>query len=769
MLPFRKYLFACLVSLLSWSAFAQEIGVWQVYPSYWQATHNIVAGNTVFSLCGNNLLAYDTEDTSVKTYDCLNDLNGVQIACMEYSKQAQTLVLAYTDGGIDLMKADGSILHLPDLKEKTIANKDINAIRIEGETAYLCTGFGYIELDVKENVFRNTYNLGLQTHGLAICNNNVYLGTTKGIYMCAQDKNKLQKDNWKAISTSNFSNLTSFDGMLWGQAYQKVYSINPITGKHSVANQEPARFLRNCGDYLIWASEEAICICTAQKQITTIKQQNNWHDVSYQNGSFWVSQGDEGLFCYTIQNNTLTLKAGPIQPNSPKRNLSYRMQWVGERLLVSGGINTFDAIYNDPTAMFLENGEWTNFQEVPQKEITKTYPNIRLANTTSLVQDPLDATHHFASLHRNGLCEYRNGKFEKLYNNDNSPLRSILPNTANYYNYVSCSGLQYDTDGNLWMLCSETHDIIRILKANGKWASLHYNEIDSVSLCDDYLMHSSGLMFLNSRRTKGRGFFCFDTKGTLDNQRDDRHILRSTIVNQDGTTYSPDDFYCMAEDLDGRIWCGTNLGVFVIEDASRYFDSDFHFEQVKIARNDGSGLADYLLNGVAISCIAIDGANRKWIGTHTDGLYLISADGTEMIHHFTATDSPLLSNAVQCVAVHPTTGVVMIGTDLGICSYAAEATQASEELDADEVLVFPNPVKPDYNGTIAVRGLTMDSEVKILSSSGQLVWSGTSAGGTFAWDGRTQKGRRVASGVYHVVANNAEGKKAIVARIVIIR
>ena len=766
---FRKYILTILVLLFAWHSSAQEIGKWNVYPSYWNATQNMVAGNMVYSLCGNNLLTYDTEDTSVRTFNCLEHLNGVHIACMNYNKQTHTLVLVYTDGGIDLLNDDGSIHYLPDLKEKAIANKDVNSVHTEGHMAYLCTGFGYIELDLKEKVLRNTYNLGLNTRNLVLLENNVYLGTTKGIYTCPLDKNKVQKDNWKAISTSNFANLTHFDGMLWGQAYQKVYSINPTTGKHSVVSQELARFLRNCGDYLIWASEEAICLCTAQKQITTIKQQNNWHDVSYQNGSFWVSQGDEGLHCYTIQSTTLTHKAGPIQPNSPKRDLSYRMQWVGNNLLVAGGINTVDAIYNAPTAMLLNEGEWTNFQEMPLKEITKQYPNLRLANTTALVQNPQDQTHHFAALHRNGLCEYRDGKFVKFYNSDNSPLRSILPNSANYYNYVPCAGIQYDVDGNLWMLCSETHDIIRILKADGKWTSLHYDEIDSVSLCDDYLMHSSGLMFLNSRRMERRGFFGFDTSGTLDTQRDDRHILRSTIINQDGTSYSPDEFYCMTEDLDGRIWCGTNLGVFVIEDAKRYFDNDFRFEQIKISRNDGSGLADYLLNGVAISCITVDGANRKWIGTHTDGLYLISADGTEMLHHFTTSDSPLISNTIQCVAVHPTTGVVMIGTDMGLCSYNADATEAAEEMDADDVLVYPNPVKPDYNGTIAVRGLSMDAEVKILSSTGQLVWSGVSAGGTFTWDGRTQKGRRVASGVYHIVANNAEGKKAIVARIVIIR
>lgn len=765
----RKHIIFLFLLLVSGYAFAQEIGEWKVYPSYWQATRNRVAGNTVYSLCGNNLLAYDTDDTSVRTFDYLEHLNGVHITCMNYSEAAHTLILAYTDGGIDLMDKEDNVHHIPDLKEKTIANKEINAIHVEGQMAYLCTGFGYIELDLKEKVLRNTYNLGLNTHGLAVIRDNVYLGTTKGIYTCPPDKNKLQKDNWKAISNSNFANLTSFDGMLWGQAYQNVYSIEPSTGKHTLVSQGKFRFLRNCEDYLVWASDDQINLCAKQKQITTLKQKNSWNDASYHDGDFWVSQGDEGLHCYSLKGSQLTLKAGPIQPNSPKRDLSYRMKWAGDRLLVAGGINTFASIYNDPTAMYMQDGEWTNFQELPLQDFIQKYPNLRLANTTSLVQDPLDDTHHFAALHRNGLCEYRDGKFVKLYNCDNSPLRSILPNTANYYNYVSCAGIQYDMDGNLWMLCSETHNIIRILKADGKWTSLHYEEIDSVSLCDDYLMHSSGLMFLNSRRTEGRGFFCFDTSGTLDTQRDDRHILRSTIINQDGTSYSPDEFYCLTEDLDGRIWCGTNLGVFVIEDATRYFDNDFRFEQIKISRNDGSGLADYLLNGVAISCIAIDGANRKWIGTHTDGLYLISADGTEMLHHFTTDDSPLPSNAVQCIAVHPTTGVVMIGTDMGLCSYAADATEAVEKMDADNVLVFPNPVKPGYNGTIAVRGLSMDSEVKILSSTGQLVWSGVSAGGTFAWDGRTQNGRRVASGVYHIVANNAEGKKAIVSRIVIIR
>ena len=196
---------------------------------------------------------------------------------------------------------------------------------------------------------------------------------------------------------------------------------------------------------------------------------------------------------------------------------------------------------------------------------------------------------------------------------------------------------------------------------------------------------------------------------------------------------------------------------------------DFQYEQVKIPRDDGSGLADYLLNGVSVSCIAVDGANRKWIGTNGSGLYLVSADGTQMIHHFMASDSPLLSDNIMSLAVHPASGLVMIATENGLCSYLSDATEGAAELDADNITAFPNPVSPDYTGPIVVRGLPADSEVKILSASGQLIWSGTSAGGTFTWNGCTRQGRRVSSGVYHVVASDAAGHKAVATRIVVIR
>ncbi len=689
---------ACCFSTL---CHAQSIGEWQVYPSYWIATQNVTVGTKVYGLMNGNLLCFDTEDSSVKTYDCLNDVNDVCISYIAYSESAKALILLYDNGNIDIMDMDDNVWNVPGLKNSTLTNKDINGVMIDEGIAYVCTGFGFLTVDMNEAVILDTYNIDKNIVGMAMGTDKIYFATANNLYATSIDSNWHIASNWTGSSDMARTDV--------------VYSPS---------------------------------------------------DYNYAGGYYWHSDDMNGLVACVKEGDEYVPAGQKIQPNSPVRDLSYRMQYVGDRLLVAGGINTVQSIYNPATAMYFEDGKWTNFDEVTPAE---EYPNLRHYNTTNLVQDPLDSNHHFASPYRTGLYEYRNAEFVGLYNYTNSPIQYITGINNNRENYTCAVALQYDSDGNLWMANQQTDTIIRVLTPSGEWRALYYSDIEGTSLCDDFLFTSSGVNFLVCRRMDNRGFFAFTTNNTLGTTADDRHTQRATIINEDGTSYAPDRFYCLAEDLDGQVWCGTDLGLFVIEDPTTYFNTDFRFLQVKIPRNDGSGLADYLLSGVPISYIAVDGANRKWIGTEGNGIYLISADGQEMLHHFQADDSPLLSDNIQCIAIHPTTGLVMIGTDKGLCSYMSDATEAEEELNKDNVKAYPNPVRPDYTGPITVDGLTMDSEVKICTSTGQLVWSGHSNGGRFTWNGCNKQGRRVASGVYNVVANNSDGKKAVVTRIIVIK
>jgi flagellar hook assembly protein FlgD len=193
------------------------------------------------------------------------------------------------------------------------------------------------------------------------------------------------------------------------------------------------------------------------------------------------------------------------------------------------------------------------------------------------------------------------------------------------------------------------------------------------------------------------------------------------------------------------------------------------FTQVKVPRNDGTNYADYLLANIDIASIAIDGGNRKWIGTYNNGVYLISADNMTQIQHFTTDNSPLLSNTVLSIAINSTSGEVFFATENGLCSYVSDATETHSEMTSDNVWAYPNPVEPGYTGSITITGLSLNADIKILTSNGSIVNEGRSNGGTFVWDGCDKKGRRVASGIYMVAAATSKGEKGTVCRIAIIR
>ena len=245
-------------------------------------------------------------------------------------------------------------------------------------------------------------------------------------------------------------------------------------------------------------------------------------------------------------------------------------------------------------------------------------------------------------------------------------------------------------------------------------------------------------------------------------------MFSKPFTNQDGAEINLYYIRCIKEDLEHNLWIGTDQGPFYIT-PHILDDTQPTLTQVKVPRNDGTNYADYLLGGVDITCMAVDQANRKWFGTSNNGVYLISADNMEQIHHFTATNSKLLSNNIESLTINDATGEVFIGTDKGLCSYMSDATATNEEMTQDNVWAYPNPVKPDYTGLITITGLSLDADVKIVSTSGTLVNQGRSNGGTYTWNGCDLKGRRVASGIYMVETATSNGEKGTVCKIAIIR
>lgn len=478
---------------------------------------------------------------------------------------------------------------------------------------------------------------------------------------------------------------------------------------------------------------------------------NNWQ---------WVGN-------YVAQNKTiapeLLEKVKGLQPGGPKYNRFFFMQYLNNRLYTTGGAFEPGAIgLNQPgTIQVLKNGEWDIYQDELDK-ITGYYYH----DMNCLAVDPKNPEHVFAG-GRAGLYEFLNGKLKRYFNKDNSLLRPSVHKGIELGNdYVVIQGLVFDRKNNLWILNSGTKTT-SLLKLSPDGTMTDYSKPElmnkglSLHVMRRPILDSRGLIWFVNSHYEAPGLFCY-------NPETDKLNVYNNFKNQDGSSIMVIQMRCVVEDAYQNIWVGTNVGPLRLTTEQMKNPSEAIFEQIKIPRNDGTNLADYLLAGVDISCMAIDGGGRKWFGTNGNGVYLISADNMKQVQHFLSDNSKLISNNIESIAINDKTGEVFIGTDKGLCSYMSDATKPSDNPGGEETYAYPNPVRPNYTGLITVVGLAFNSDVKIVTTNGVLVAKGTSNGGTFIWDGNDLNGKRVASGVYMVQTSDQEGNNGTVCKIAIV-
>lgn len=766
----RRLILFFLMSFVLVQAYPQN-NRWTIYAAYHDASKCVSVGSKIYVLSDGGLYSYDYEDMDVVTYDKSGVLSDNGIFDISYCSEEKTLVIVYNNGNIDLLYDDGSVYNMTDFKNKTAGDKTINDIYVNGKNMYMSTNYGLLIVDIAERIFSKTYTLDYGINSVAVDGNFIYAATDNGVYKGNTADNLQDKSKWSVITKNAIDEFIDFNGKLYSLTSSGVFSIDKSTFAMTNISKFSAKYWSICNDMLLLSDASSLYSVGTDGKMTLLEGKGI-RTADYAGNTYWCACGTDGLKGMSLKDGKFTENVSSVIPDSPMRNYSYFLRMTPEnRLLVAGGSFNYNGQSFPGTLMKYENQSWTCFdEETPIATVGKSL----YVNVTDIAQDPNDSEHHFAGSASDGIFEFKDYKMVNHYDYRNSPLQSILPSSSRPNAYVWITGLEYDKDGNLWMLNNQTDTIVRILKNDGKWAALYYSEIKDIPTLDQVLFDNRGWAWINCRRTTNNpvnyaGVFCVDTKGTLENTADDSRKFITRFSNQDGVAYSPDLFNCIAEDLDGNIWFGTDKGPFVTYSPEDVFDNGFYFTQVKIPRNDGTNLADYLLSDVNITCITIDGGNRKWMGTSGNGVYLLSSDGIEMIEHFTTENSPLISDNIESIAIDGSTGEVFFGTDAGLVSYLGTATDPAGSLSDDNIKVYPNPVRPEYTGRISITGLMRDTDVKIVSASGYLVNSGTSVGGEYTWDGKNKGGKRVASGVYYVLAADAEGNSGAVAKILVIR
>lgn len=459
----------------------------------------------------------------------------------------------------------------------------------------------------------------------------------------------------------------------------------------------------------------------------------------------------------------LLAQAKALNLGGPKRNTFVWTTFLNNRLYGTGGIYnpTVNNWENPGIVQVLQGDDWDFFED---NLSTRTgYPYI---GTKAVAIDPRNSNHVYVGA-RTGLYEFMSGKMVAFYNKDNSILQGAIDRGRELGNdYVLVYGLAYDREGNLWVLNNQTkkENLIRVSK-DGQMTSFSKPELmkDGVGLSglSQMRLDSRNLLWFCNDYWIQPGLFSYDPKN-------DKLKAYTRFVNEDGSNVDITAVHCWAEDLDHNIWVGTTAGPMLLQRSQMSEQDNYRFVQVKVPRNDGTNLADYLLAGLDITAIAVDGGGRKWFGTKGTGVYLISADNMTQLQHFTTTNSHLLSNNIQSISINHATGEVFFATDKGLCSYMSDATKAVDSPNDETTYAYPNPVKPGYTGPITIVGLSLNVNVKIVTTNGVLVAEGTSNGGTFVWNGKDKNGKRVASGVYMVQTADENGDNGTVCKVAVV-
>ncbi|MCC6690532.1 MAG: T9SS type A sorting domain-containing protein [Bacteroidia bacterium] len=787
---------ACILLALLWCytllAQAQNtaIGQWSMHFSYKQGIAVTQGNGKIYCATQGGLFSYNLSDNSFDLMSKLTGLSDVTVNTLNFDPSSNTLIVAYKDANVDIIQ-NNSIANLPDIKLKSIqGNKSINNIFFTNNYAYLACGFGIVVVDLLRHEIKETYFIGPLGASINVMDVNsdgtlLYAATANGVYTAPLNSINLSDYNsWTlqpGLPSGIFNTLAYFNGKMyvnfskfltssaWGQDI--VFRYNGATWDSSAIRNDNFTHLRVSnntltivGDYLLYQYN------TSETKIGTY--------YNYGFGSAWLSDGllDNNNIAWLADKKYGLVKVYPpsgpgenLIPNGPRTTSVFSMACSKGKLWLAPGSVTANwgaNVFNtDGVSVFSDNNWSTIFGPQPAANMDS------LHDVVTVVVDPDNPNHAFGGSYLHGVLEFNNGELVKLYNSSNSPLQNqqIIPT----YFSVRSGGLAFDDDKNLWVANSETPQMLTVRAPNGTWKAINFSDFINKDRSSTMVAAKvSGQKWIVLPTTNSILVYNNNGGTPTPNPSNTKRITNVAItVNGNNIAPLPASnpipgslLKCLAEDQDGAMWIGTDQGIAVIYSPENIFGGSGWEPQQILVQQDGH--TQLLLQTEAITAIAVDGANRKWIGTEKSGVFLMSADGTKQIYHFDETNSPLLSNMISCISIDGESGEVYFGSPGGVVSYKSTATEGGD--DFKDVYAYPNPVKPDYAGTIAIKGLVKNADVKITDISGTLIYKTKALGGQAIWDGKNFDGERARTGVYLVFCSNDDGSKTFVTKILFI-
>ena len=752
----KKLLLQTMLSCLACIGFTQNIGDWRLHFTYANAIDLTASENEVFAATEKALLIYDIEDGTIQTLDKANALSDIGVSNIDYVPDLNALIIAYNSSNIDL-KIGNSIINIPDIKNKlTSGSKNINEIFVYNEEVYLSTDFGIVLLDVVNREIDDTYVIGntgdpVVVYDCSIYNDTIFALTAQGLKTAPlSSPNLLDFNSWthnNVFYPFGFSTMIEqHNGKLFSVVNETMYeyvgsgtwdSVYRMPGFafQSLQSSEKLTFTLYNND----ASDRKVMHTNDGVVFDTVALTRELRPTAslHQNGVVYVADVSFGLLRHTTSTSV-------IQANSlPFKNTAFRGSSNGSKVFVSSGAISRNT---DPVGLYngfyiFDNNKWQNVNQFT----TTGYPVLQ--DVIDVKQNPVDGKVYATSA--KGMIEY-DFQTAFLHDRTNSPIDSIIGNGS----FDLISGVGFDKAGNTWIANVGTNDPLLVKTRQGDWyeyplAPVKYNNL---------FVDNDDQKWLTVR---GSGIYIFK-------ENEIENTTTFDLVQINGSRIPNNNVNAIAQDKNGEVWIGTDQGVAVFdcpEDILIPTSGCQTSRKIKATLNSVFTATEFLFETDIVKAIAVDGANRKWVGTES-GVWLLTESGEDEILNFNTENSPLPSNTISDITINEATGEVFILTDLGMASYFSDATEPSE--NHDEIKAYPNPVRPEYTGFISITGLVADSYVKIVDNAGVLIDEGFALGGKYIWDGNNYNGKRAKTGIYYVFSANPNGTEKAVTKIAVV-
>jgi hypothetical protein len=730
------------------------LGEWRLHTPYTHGKSIDIAAGKLYVACDIGSMVMDLSDLSLSSLSKLNGLSDYDVNKYKYNKELGILVMAYSDGNLDLMKGN-SITNVSDIKRKSIVgSKNINHIYFRHDSAFLSCDFGISLLDLKKNEIRESYeNLskgGLVNRIYAATmtddGDSIFIASDSGVMVAPVSPNiNLQDYNsWHLFKTNDSlplkvraSSVCTLNNKVYAAISRKgIYVFN---GKYWKKTAIP---ISNTTDIVSMSvSENKILICAgttvisfdgnSYKTFTDRFIANPMEAVYSPDGVLWIADAYLGL----VHNRWGDFYC--IYLNGPLSNIAFKMYYYNNNIMVlPGGYNSaFSNIPYDLGYYVFDNQKWNN------------YPVAATALVDALY-NPANGSLYLAS-YRDGIVEIKSNGNIFLYNNIVPlPGGCHLPDFG-YPESSFMSALALDSKSNVWTTAYSNSGKSSLfeIKTDGNCVAVSPTFpdpwfYDMRIVIDDY----DNKWF----QSGNYGIVVFNENGSK------RRYLTSGV----GAGNLPSNaITALEKDKKGQIWIGTKSGVAIFYDPSTVFSPGADVS-IPVYKNYP------LLFGEYVTCIQTDGGNRKWIGTQ-NGLWLFNEDGTQVIANYTTQNSPLLSDFITDLEINTQTGELFIATDKGIISYRSDASDGTDKFK--DVKVFPNPVTENFNGLVGISGLANNANVKITDIYGNLMYETTAHGGTASWNLKNYNGTPAVTGVYLIYSTTTDGTEGFVSKIAIVR